>query len=308
MEAWEYDGLRFFRPKPGFSDGLAETETISLLRFKNELISAVGKIGHRVKAEYRHEGCLVSADVVVEREGRRPLAVLLRNTSSDDTWAADATELTERGFDVLALVHAGDGTKGDWPIKPSDVRYYGSKRTTMSYDGWYGVSQPANALRFYVDFDSQRIRFGADWHAVDEFVDLLLSNRFRVGQKWDPRFLSVIDTSCWKCNGRLLLWMCEWRHSESNLGGGVYPRGHRLEELYAQQVAEWAASHDSDAKPCLIRDRICTWYDFRYRAFVCPHCGVTQGETYVRKMDADYLIPVLPSDSSAKRYWVAFLV
>lgn len=313
LEAWEYDGMRFFRPKPGFSDGLADVETIGMLRFKTEMVEAAEKRGHRTKVEYRPEGCPIAADVVVERKMQSPLAILLRFSCAEKDWVDDAKELMSHGFDVLALTHADYGTEGDWP-QVNVMDYHDADKAAISYDGPYGVIQTADVMRFYSDFDLQKIRFNAAWHTVDEFMGVILADRYRVNRMPATESIAIMTTDCWRCLNPILLWFCMWhnpqyerRYSLRPYEAKLYPRGSRLEERYVSVVASWAASHVPSARLCLIKDRVAYSYGFRYRAFACPYCGVTQGESYVRDMKPDYLVPVWPGAVGAGSQKVAFM-
>lgn len=311
LEAWDYDGMRFFRPKPGFSDGLADVETIGMLRFKTEMVEAAEKRGHRTKVEYCPEGCPIAADVVVERKMQSPLAILLRFSCAEKDWVDDAKELMSHGFDVLALTHADYGTEGDWP-QVNVMDYHDADKAAISYDGPYGVIQTSDVMRFYSDFDLQKIRFNAAWHTVDEFMGAVLANRCRVSQIRSPESLAIMTTNCWQCMQPILLWFCTWHNPQYERrhiwppDAKMYPRGSRLEERYGLFAASWASSHVPSAKPCQIKDRKSP-YGFRYRAFTCPYCGVSQGEAFVRDMKPDYVVPVWPDESSGDSRRVAFM-
>ncbi len=104
MMTVERSGLRFFRMFSGCESGLTEPETMHHIRLKTAAVHAAKALGFNADTEVPSPSRSWIADVLVQRPGKRPLAIEIQwSYQNEDEYIRRTQRYADSGVDCLWL-------------------------------------------------------------------------------------------------------------------------------------------------------------------------------------------------------------
>lgn len=266
MMTVERSGLRFFRMFSGCESGLTEPETMHHIRLKTAAVHAAKALGFNADTEVPSPSRSWIADVLVQRPGKRPLAIEIQwSYQNEDEYIRRTQRYADSGVDCLWL--SAHMPLDDW-----------EEHSDAPDAKWSGIKFKHGVVRLPVNKNTEQVRLNGEWMGCETVITRVLKNELKVVERHESQTLHLYEEYCWKCGNGFFYWLVEY--------GNTWQTGHREEEDYTQQAISRYRSLHGSLPAASIETKYSNTVKHAYRAFTCPNCHCIQGDFFLGRSDS----------------------
>lgn len=269
MHCVQRSKIRFFRMFAGNESGETEPETLHHLRLKKKVLDTALSLGFDADIEVPAPDGSWIADVLIQRPGRKPLAIEIQwSYQNSDEFIRRTQRYKESGVNCI-WIYAG--------VKPDNCVVHAFDKEMFPV---YGIRLDDNVIKIPLKRSDETVWFDGKWIDVSDFIGIALSRKMKITYAF-PRIHSVdlYEQKCWHCSHPLLVW----QSGDSGWFLHRYEPTHRIEEDYTDAAIEQYRQLGGVNTPAIIKSKYSKTIGRTYRAFVCPYCDAIQGDYFINK-------------------------